>query len=237
ALWPVLRSHFPAPEPAAAADAPPAVSLPPLRHWAAPWPVGSPPVQAPAERVALSLRDPEAAPEYRWVGIAARAVGTVVHAELRRLAQSNVLPAAASGRDYQRWLQQLGVETGEQAAAQAQIQAALQRTLNDERGRWLLGAAHHESHCELPLTGVYQGRVINAIIDRTFVDAAGTRWVIDYKTSSHEGGSLPEFLSREAERHRPQLARYATLAAALGPEPVRAALYFPLLSELCEVPV
>jgi len=124
---------------------------------------------------------------------------------------------------------------GEQAAAQTQIHAALERTLGDERGRWLLSAAHRESQCELPLTGLYQGRVINAIIDRTFVDAAGERWVIDYKTSSHEGGSLPEFLGREAERYRPQLARYATLAAALGPEPVRAALYFPLLGELCEI--
>jgi ATP-dependent helicase/nuclease subunit A len=237
ALWPVLGAHFPTPEPAAAAEPRPAISLPALGHWPVPWPVGPTPTQAPAERVTLSLREPEATPEYSWVGLAARAVGTVVHAELRRLAQTDELPGAASGRDYQRWLQQLGVEMGEQAAAQTQVHAALERTLNDERGRWLLSAAHRESQCELPLTGLYQGRVVNAIIDRTFVDASGARWVIDYKTSSHEGGSLAEFLKQEAERYRPQLARYATLAAALGPEPVRAALYFPLLGELCELTV
>ena len=76
---------------------------------------------------------------------------------------------------------------------------------------------------------VIEGRLVNARIDRSFIDAEGVRWVIDYKTSRHEGGSLEEFLAAELSRYRPQLARYAQLARELGPEPVRAALYFPLL--------
>jgi hypothetical protein len=67
------------------------------------------------------------------------------------------------------------------------------------------------------------------------VDERGARWVIDYKTGRHEGGALEAFLARELERYRPQLETYAELARGLGPEPVRAALYFPLLGQLREL--
>jgi hypothetical protein len=67
-------------------------------------------------------------------------------------------------------------------------------------------------------------------VDRTFVDAAGTRWIIDFKTGSHEGGAVDEFLDREIERYRVQLTRYARIARELSPDPVRVGLYFPLLS-------
>ena len=73
------------------------------------------------------------------------------------------------------------------------------------------------------------------VIDRSFIDASGTRWVIDYKTSRHEGGDLEGFLAQELERYRPQLADYQALAARLGPEPVRSALYFPLIGAFTEL--
>jgi hypothetical protein len=56
------------------------------------------------------------------------------------------------------------------------------------------------------------------------------RWIVDYKTSSHEGAGLDAFLDNERERYRPQLERYASLVRALGPEPIRLGLYFPVLS-------
>jgi ATP-dependent exoDNAse (exonuclease V) beta subunit len=74
------------------------------------------------------------------------------------------------------------------------------------------------------------------VIDRTFVDADGVRWIVDYKTSRHEGAGLEEFLDREQERYRPQLERYAALMRKLGPEPVRLGLYFPLLEAWREWP-
>jgi ATP-dependent helicase/nuclease subunit A len=70
--------------------------------------------------------------------------------------------------------------------------------------------------------------VVHAVFDRSFVDG-GLRWVIDYKTSQHLGGGLEQFLNREVERYGPQMQRYARLAARMGPEPVRLALYFPLM--------
>jgi hypothetical protein len=72
--------------------------------------------------------------------------------------------------------------------------------------------------------------VVSIVVDRTFVDDAGVRWIVDYKTSAHEGAGLDAFLDNERERYRPQLERYARLLSALGPQPIRLGLYFPLLS-------
>jgi hypothetical protein len=71
---------------------------------------------------------------------------------------------------------------------------------------------------------------VSVAIDRTFVDERGTRWIVDYKTGTHEGGDLEAFLDRERERYRPQLARYATLMRGLDSRPIRLGLYFPLLN-------
>ncbi len=81
-----------------------------------------------------------------------------------------------------------------------------------------------------------RGQVVQRIIDRTFLDDRGVRWIVDFKTSTHEGAGLEEFVSREVERYAPQLRRYASLMQAYKPnEPIKAALYFPLLKEWREV--
>ena len=53
------------------------------------------------------------------------------------------------------------------------------------------------------------------------------RWIVDYKTSSHEGAGLEEFLDRERERYAPQLERYAALMQPLGDEPDAGRPVFP----------
>ncbi len=262
-LWPTVARDFEAAaraaaETVAAADATaaaanaavPAQAEPaPPAFWQLParWQPRGLPAALAVEGLQLSLRVTGAQPEYLWVGMAARAVGTIVHAELQRLAH---LPALLAAPDmtpaaYEPWLAELGVEPGERAAAGERIRAALAATLVDPRGRWLLDATHPVAHSELRLSGVYEGRIVNVSIDRLLVDAAGTRWVIDYKTSSHEGGDLEGFLASEELRYRPQLQRYASLVAATpdgamaggaaGSGSVRAALYFPLLGAFREV--
>jgi ATP-dependent exoDNAse (exonuclease V) beta subunit len=109
-------------------------------------------------------------------------------------------------------------------------------TLASPRGRWILNS-HQRAACELALTGLVNGRLTHAIIDRTFI-ADGERWVIDYKTSSPRAGETQSaFLLREAEHYRGQMDSYAALLRAMEPEyRVRAALYFPLIDawrELC----
>jgi ATP-dependent helicase/nuclease subunit A len=68
------------------------------------------------------------------------------------------------------------------------------------------------------------------IIDRTFIDEKGVRWIIDYKTGSHTGGGIDEFLDREQERYSQQLQAYARVMSRLEDNPIRLALYFPLMA-------
>jgi ATP-dependent exoDNAse (exonuclease V) beta subunit len=77
--------------------------------------------------------------------------------------------------------------------------------------------------------------MVHVVFDRMLVDEHGQRWVVDYKTSRHEGGAIDEFIDNEAERYGPQMRRYAALAAELGTEPVRIALYFPMLGVFREL--
>lgn len=184
----------------------------------------------------LSRSTAAAAVEFDWVTETARHVGTVVHRELQRLTREHVsLPTEAAGLQslLQRYVAELaerGVPHDRREGAAGKVLEAVRRTLADERGRWLLSAMHRESEAELALSGLIDREPVSVVIDRTFVDASGTRWIIDYKTSSHEGAALEAFLDNERERYRPQLERYAALVGLLGLEPIRLGLYFPLLS-------
>jgi len=56
------------------------------------------------------------------------------------------------------------------------------------------------------------------------------RWIVDWKTSSHEGGDREAFLDNELARYRGQLERYARAMRVFDPDrPLRVGLYFPLL--------
>ncbi len=116
----------------------------------------------------------------------------------------------------------------------ARIDTALKGVQADPRGRWLLSG---HGHSEFAVSGVINGVVESGIMDRTRIDENGTHWVVDYKTSTHEGGNLEGFLAAEAERYRDQLARYSALYRAYAGVDVRCALYFPLLQEFVEVEV
>ena len=178
-------------------------------------------------------------PEFSWVGETSRHIGTVVHAGLESFATATTLPSRAriqSDRDlYRHQLVRHGVPDRDLARATDVVVEALTRTVEDERGRWIFAPEHREAHSELALTGIAAGRLTGVVIDRSFVDRDGTRWVIDFKTSRHEGGGLETFLEQEMDRYRPQLETYVALARGLGPDPVRAGLYFPLLAAFREL--
>ena len=171
--------------------------------------------------------------EFDWAGETIRHLGTVVHRCIQRLAEDGI---AAWDADriraglgyYRRALQRLGVPEADLEWAGRRVAEALENMIDDDRGRWLLGA-HREAANEYAVSGVYDGALINIVIDRTFVDDSDTRWIIDYKTSSHEGGASGEFLDREQARYRDQMHTYAALMANLDARPIRLALYFPLL--------
>ena len=90
-------------------------------------------------------------------------------------------------------------------------------------------------HTELALSTILDGRVTNVVIDRVRIDA-GTHWIVDYKTSTHEGGRLEVFLREQLRRYRPQLEKYAAAYENWSGERPRCALYFPLLQRFVEMP-
>ncbi len=236
-LWPALAPRFEQVAGTAAPGAPLARTGPLLRLLPS-WRAAEPPPRIALEQLPAAYLAAEPT-EFSWVGETQRHIGTVVHAWLARLSQETRLPpaealATESGAVLAE-LARAGVPEHERAHARASVLAALTQTLADERGRWILDSRHTEARSEWELSGVSGGTLRSVVIDRSFIDERGTRWVIDYKTSTHEGGGLDEFLDQELERYAAQLTTYRDLARGLGPQPVRAALYFPLLGALREL--
>ncbi len=237
-LWPVAAAEFAVPQ----IDAtPPAEDLGaprggPLSRVPMDW---NPRLDADSPAAELLSAPPTARepwPAFDWAGETARRVGTLVHAELQAMDVASSSEQTIVGRSahYQRWLALHGVPAERLAEAAARVVEALLAVHRDPRGRWILKASRedmreHALSGHLPGAGRGQTEVARVIFDRSFIDENGVRWVIDYKTSQHQGSGLEEFLDRELDRYRPQLQRYAQFAQRLGPEPVRLGLYFPLM--------
>jgi ATP-dependent exoDNAse (exonuclease V) beta subunit len=217
-------------------DEPPAQ---PLRRLVAGWALPEPPPalagSAPPEESGVSRERVS----FEWVGDTLRYVGTVVHAALQRIAEDGPDAwergrAEERSRMYESALRWLGVSEGELPDAAARVERAVAQTLADERGRWILSGAHEDSRSEYGLTGFIGGEFVSARIDRTFVDERGTRWIVDFKTSAHEGGGIRQFLANELERWRAPMEKYRALFALREARPIRIGLYFPLLGAWCE---
>jgi len=174
--------------------------------------------------------------EFEWASLWARHVGSVVHRWLQQIATDGVDGYNDVEIDRQRpamrrKLRQLGTEQRMLQQAENRVVDALKKTLRDQKGRWILSDQHQVAAVELPITVAGPHDFEQSVIDRTFVCAEGIRWIIDYKTSSHEGGNLQAFLASEAARYRPQLARYRNALRESEDRMMQTALYFPLLQE------
>jgi ATP-dependent exoDNAse (exonuclease V) beta subunit len=175
--------------------------------------------------------------DFDWAGETARQVGIVVHRYLQRFANDgldgwSLERISAESPRIATLLVEGGVDAGDIVSAGQRVVDALQGSLNDARGRWLLGA-RPSARAEWRLAGVVDGALRHVSIDRSFVED-GVRWIVDYKTGFHEGADRETFLDNERERYRAQLETYARLVRALDasngtPFPLRLGLYFPLM--------
>jgi ATP-dependent helicase/nuclease subunit A len=172
--------------------------------------------------------------EFDWASQTARLTGTVVHRLLEQLAGTGDESSADEeiarlSRHGRRMLQQVGLPREHRQEAARRVEQALMGVLDDDRGRWILSQMHDGVRSEYPVSHVVDGKVSHLVIDRTFVDKQGTRWIIDYKTGSHAGGGLEEFLDREQQRYQPQMEKYARAMSSMENRRIMLALYFPLM--------
>ena len=210
---------------------------PVLKRFRDAWaPPESPVLPGAENRTADPVSGERHTVEFYWVGAAARHAGTIVHRWLERLGNER---EPLSGKGIQglqavtrRWARELGVPESDIDLVCERVEMAISDVLKDDKGRWIING---EGARELALTGMHDGRIQSVVIDRVRIDDDGTHWIIDYKTSSHEGGDLAGFLQQESDRYRDQLSRYAAMYRDMTGEAVRTALYFPLLREFVEV--
>jgi ATP-dependent exoDNAse (exonuclease V) beta subunit len=163
--------------------------------------------------------------EFSWAGETARHVGTVVHRWLQRMAEDELKGWPRERiekltRQFRQDLEKRGVQASESEIASGLVSRALLNTIADERGQWLLGP-HAEAWTEYRFR-TRDGRRL--VADRRIREASGSHWVVDYKTSRHEGADPEGFLNRERDRYAPQLRQYSEQL-----ENARMGLYFPLL--------
>ncbi len=241
-LWPVVKDeyqnrldmqskqemHSTAEDNSAAARIPQITRKRLVTDWSCPLP--------PESVVALSEESEQAEEilEFDWASESARLVGTVVHRQLEYFSQRGIHSIADVDLSRlsiisRQMLRHEGMPAELLSQAQDRVNASLRGILEDERGQWILSTDHNDIHSEYAISSLFDGKVHNMIIDRTFIDEKGERWIIDYKTGIHTGGGLDAFLDREQERYRLQLERYAEAVSRREDRVIHLALYFPLM--------
>jgi len=225
-LWPGIRDSFPhtaevdADTAQAQVDSAAAVPVP-LERLRVEWQLGPLP---PAPQLAVL---PIASYEAAQTDAAADVVQRAVCEFLRSMARRRRLPVgddAALLRQLSGRLERLGCEPTLLAAAAAQGLELLGACLADARLQWIfasLGAPDSRAEVPLALTGMFAGRLTSIRADLSFMDPAGTRWLIDIAPTRYESDTALE------AAFGLRLTRHVQLAQALDESPARAAVYLP----------
>lgn len=151
----------------------------------------------------------------------ARILGTVAHEALQSLSEQNPM----SEKQIRARLLSQGLLPEKLNETTDIIQHLLTQFQMDPKGQWIL-QNHAQAQNEWKLTTIINEKLEHKIIDRTFIDEEGTRWIIDYKTSMPSANeTLEDFLAHEKSNYRTQLESYAGL---FNDENVKLGLYFPL---------
>lgn len=198
--------------------------LPELSVAALPLPVA---VARPSRQPSLVLSSKDLSDPDADVG---RIIGIVLHSWLERLADGKEGTGERLGQQIETAIRGSLLAFGlpERLARRAvdTVLLGLKTTLSSRRGQWIL-SPHYQAACEWPLSGMIDGILVHAVIDRTFVEGT-IRWVVDYKSGSPGNLATAHFLAAELERYRDQLEQYRALCRLFDPaHEVRAALYFP----------
>jgi ATP-dependent exoDNAse (exonuclease V) beta subunit len=169
---------------------------------------------------------------------AARAFGNAVHGFLEVLAKalSTGTDADALLGEVAGWesriaavLRSDGLSPDSLQRLVPRVMTALTNTLHDPEGLWVL-RAHEDAASEYALTSWVESRS-NVRLDRIFragiaplVEGSDCLWIVDYKTTTHGGEGVEEFLAKERAKYTAQMEAYARVM-----KDARVGLYYPML--------
>jgi ATP-dependent helicase/nuclease subunit A len=168
----------------------------------------------------------------------ARHIGTIMHQILEQVSREGLAVWTKQRIEQEKtrwkmWLVQIGVPQQALTTSLMRVCVAIENTLNDPRGQWIL-TAHTDHHSEYALTAVIDGVPIHTTMDRTFIDI-DVRWIIDYKTGQPADDQDREsFLEAAQTTHREQLEKYAAIMRRCEDRPIRLGVYFPSFGGWCE---
>ncbi len=170
-------------------------------------------------------------------------VGTIVHGIFESIVENGLDHwLLMKSEDKHRWINalmhyhQLSKQYWD--TVRQQIMTAVDKTIMNDKGRWLLDGQSSYSKAEYALTSCTSSQIKHRVIDRIVQGTDGVIWIVDYKTSQPQSGeSRREFLEREIDMYYPQLADYKWhMQQLLGSDkPIKTALFFtcfPLWQEL-----
>lgn len=187
--------------------------------------------------VSNTLWPPPAAPvadEPLHEQLLARSVGELVHLGLKHCVERGHewLKQDAEPPLWRRTLAPLCADAVALDTALASIRAQLRACVESPELGWLFKGRMREDTCELALVSYANGYRRDHVVDRTFIDADGTRWIIDYKSSTPgKGQGLASFVNEQSALYRQQLLDYAALFARPG-QTLKLALLFTMLPAL-----
>jgi len=166
-------------------------------------------------------------------------VGNLVHEALQNYLSNNRLLDAANLAGlkiyWKRRLNAFSFASSEIDNAMAKIEQSLSKTLQDSELSWIFDHEQAQSAAELPLQSYANDYVHTHVIDRTFIDETGVRWIIDYKSSQPSNKqSLESFLAEQVALYSGQLSRYRSLFASEENKGIKTALLFTSLPKLVE---
>ncbi len=222
-----------------------------LQKLPADWTLPKLPPTLPLPATTAAVQKQSETIEFFWAGDSARIVGIVLHHILQQVAHTDWqgwCRQKITAQQKQHWRNQLahhGMPADQLKSGLRQVVEAVQKAQRDPRAAWIFSPTNHRVKTEWAVSGVVDGQIVHTRIDRSFITPDGVCWIVDFKSSRHQGGDATEFLDREQDRHQPQMARYAAVVKQLRAEDekatatetetkqsageIRLGLYFPAL--------
>lgn len=160
-----------------------------------------------------------------------RLIGIVTHKIIQQITLHSVLwwHEHAQPIDYVKQnLMQLGIDKNTLDYTIKIMIEGINRCFCDQRFQWII-SKHQSAQSEYAISTYIQNEVKKLVIDRTFIDSDGTRWIIDYKTAALNNEQLEDFIQHEQNKYLEKMHLYAKAIQTSEKRRTRLGLYFPFI--------